>query len=107
MSEIRIGNGMYPPPSLGALEIGAPGFGAKGAKSADGAFGDILSKAVAEVNQLQKQADNAAEGLITGRETNLHGTLVALEKADVSFKLMMKVRDKIVDAYREVMKMGV
>lgn len=97
MSEIRIGNG------LSMMPTSAPSM----VKSAGGGFGDVLSKAVQEVNQLQKQADNAAEGLISGREANLHGTLVALEKADVSFKLMMKVRDKIVDAYREVMKMSV
>ena len=97
MSEIRIGNGLSMMPTTATPAV----------KSAGGGFGDVLAKAVQEVNQLQKQADNAAEGLISGRESNLHGTLVALEKADVSFKLMMKVRDKIVDAYREVMKMSV
>ena len=97
MSEIRIGNGLSMLPTTAM-----PGVSKVG-----GGFGDVLAKAVQEVNQLQKQADHAAEGLITGRDSNLHGTLVALEKADVSFKLMMKVRDKIVDAYREVMKMSV
>ena len=102
MNEIRIGNGLFP-----ESRIGTDGPAGLGSKAGGPKFGEILGKAVDEVNKLQAQADHAAEGLITGRDTNIHGTLVALEKADVSFKLMMKVRDKIVDAYREVMKMGV
>jgi flagellar hook-basal body complex protein FliE len=78
-----------------------------GERRAPGSFGDLLKDAVKEVNRLQAEADRAAEGLVTGKEPNLHRTLVALEKADISFKLMMKVRDKIIDAYREVMRMNV
>lgn len=98
MSEIRIGSGVFPPPPL---------QGAGPAKAGGASFGDVLKDAVRDVNKLQTEADKAAEGLITGAQPNVHSTLVALEKADVSFKLMMKVRDKIVDAYREVMKMNV
>ena len=98
MGEIRIGSGVFPPP---------PMQGAARGKAGAASFGDVLKDAVRDVNTLQTQADKAAEGLITGKEPSLHHTLVALEKADVSFQLMMKVRDQIVDAYREVMKMNV
>jgi flagellar hook-basal body complex protein FliE len=96
MNEIRIG----PPPLPAPLSTESP-------RAAGKSFGDTLQKAVMEVNRLQAEADRAAEGLVTGREPNLHRTIVALEKADISFKLMMKVRDKIIDAYREVMRMSV
>lgn len=95
MDGIRIGGPMPRPPAMG------------GERRAPGSFGDLLKDAVKEVNRLQAEADRAAEGLVTGKEPNLHRTLVALEKADISFKLMMKVRDKIIDAYREVMRMNV
>jgi flagellar hook-basal body complex protein FliE len=96
MDEIRIGSAL-------------PQLSPSGPKAAaqDKGFGDVLKDAVAEVNRLQTEADQAVEGLVTEKQPSLHGTLVALEKADISFKLMMKVRDKIVDAYREVMRMSV
>lgn len=95
MNEIRI-HGPVATPSASPVE-----------RTGDKGFGDMLAQAVREVNQLQVQAERAAEGLVTGKEPSLHKTLVALEKADISFKLMMKVRDKIVDAYREIMRMSV
>ena len=59
------------------------------------------------MNKLQKEAEKAASDLAVGEKKNIHETMIALEKADISFKLMMKVRDKIVKAYEEIMKMPV
>jgi len=68
-------------------------------------FGDMLKQSINEVDKLQGEADKAITELATGQAQNLHSTLIALEKADVSFQLMMQVRNKILDAYREVMRM--
>ena len=70
-------------------------------------FSSMLQRSVAEVNQLQNQADSSIEQLIVGRSRNLHETMIALEKADISFRLMMEVRNKIIEAYNEIMRMQV
>jgi len=70
-------------------------------------FGKVLSESIGEVNRLQAEADEAVEALATGKGVSLHETMIALEKADVSFQLMMEVRNKIVAAYREVLSMQV
>ena len=62
---------------------------------------------VEEVNRLQGEANHAIEQLGTGETKNIHETMIALEKAEVSFKLMLEVRNKILDAYHEVMRMNV
>ena len=70
-------------------------------------FSSMLQRSVAEVNQLQNQADSSIEQLIVGRSRNLHETMISLEKADISFRLMMEVRNKIIEAYHEIMRMQV
>lgn len=71
------------------------------------AFSDFLKGSIAEVNKLQTEADEAIQELALGRQNDLHHTMIALEKAEVSFKLMMQVRNKIVSAYEEIMRMQV
>jgi len=73
----------------------------------DRSFGDILKASIDEVNRLQGKANHAIEELTTGQTKNIHETMIALEKAEISFKLMIEVRNKILDAYQEVMRMGV
>lgn len=70
-------------------------------------FADLFEKSVAEVNQNQVDADRAIKELIAGRNKNPHEVMLAVERADVSLKLMTQVRNKILDAYKEIMKMQV
>ena len=70
-------------------------------------FSDMLKNAIQTGNQDQKVAEQSISNYISGQEPNLHTTLIALEKADMSFKLMMGVRNKLVDAYHEIMRTGV
>ena len=74
---------------------------------ADAAGCVALQQSIAEVNQLQSEADDAVQNLNTGNKKDIHGTLVALEKADISFQLLMQVRNKIVAAYQEIMRMQI
>ena len=78
-----------------------------GAEGAQGSFRKMLQTSIAEVNQLQNAADHSIEQLVAGRSRNLHKTMIAMEKADISFRLMMEVRNKIIEAYNEVMRMQV
>src|SRR5512136_930320 len=72
-----------------------------------GAFGDMLKQAVTEISQLQNNADKAITSVQLGQSGNIHEAMIALEKADISFKAMMQVRNKILEAYQEVMRMQV
>jgi flagellar hook-basal body complex protein FliE len=69
-------------------------------------FANELGKAVGEVDRLQGEADGQADAIAKGKG-NLHETALAFEKADVAMRLMIKVRNKIVDAYQEIMRMNV
>ena len=70
------------------------------------AFVDTLKGAVASVDAQQRAADGEASKLAQG-EGNLHETMLALEKADVAMKVALKVRNKVIDAYNDVMRMSV
>lgn len=70
-------------------------------------FGDLLSKSLSEVNGLQKDANTAIEKLATGKSKNIHETMLAVEKADIAFKAMNQIRQKVIEAYKEIMRMQV
>jgi flagellar hook-basal body complex protein FliE len=66
-------------------------------------FAETLQDSIKEVNDLQVGADKAVQELGAGKTTNIHETMILLEKADISFRLMMQVRNKLMEAYREIM----
>ena len=70
-------------------------------------FGAVLKDSIAQVNALQREADGAIQALATGATGTLHDTMIAIQKAELSFKLMMQVRNKIVEAYQEILRMQV
>ena len=68
-------------------------------------FAEQLQSAVSQVDKLQENADKLSQQLAVGSQVPLHETMIALEKADVSLRLLIHVRDKVLEAYREVMHM--
>ncbi|MFZ9595703.1 MAG: flagellar hook-basal body complex protein FliE [Bdellovibrionia bacterium] len=70
-------------------------------------FSEILTNSMDQVNLHQAQADTAIKEMVAGRNKNIHETMLTIERADTSLKLMMQVRNKILDAYREIMRMQV
>jgi flagellar hook-basal body complex protein FliE len=68
-------------------------------------FSGVLSNAMQQVNQLNSGADQQIGSLLTGGNTDMSTVMIAVEKADVAFQLMMQVRNKIVNAYEEIEKM--
>lgn len=72
-----------------------------------GSFADTLKEAVNTVNQLQKDSDRKMEDLATGKAKSIPDVMIAAEKADIALKLMVQVRNKVIEAYQEVMKMQV
>jgi len=69
-------------------------------------FGDALARAVSSLDASQQQADAASATLAAGGG-NLHETALALEKADIAMRVAVKARNKVVEAYQEVMRMSV
>ena len=68
-------------------------------------FGQWLNKSIESVNQLQQEGDSAAMGLLTGENKDIHGTMIAMQKASISMNLMMEVRNKVINAYEEIKRM--
>ena len=69
-------------------------------------FADHLKASILSANELQHQSSTAQQELATGRNGNIHETLIAMSKADVSFRMVAQVRNKIIQAYQEVMRMS-
>ena len=70
-------------------------------------FNSHLKNALGEVNDLQQKADQAIQQLVGEGKGDLQETMIALEKADISFRLMMQIRNKVLEAYQEIMRMQV
>jgi flagellar hook-basal body complex protein FliE len=100
MDVTRIGN----TPLIKPAEV--PGASAP-AETGKASFGEVLKDSLKQVNSLQQEADASIQSLATGGAASLHDTMLAIQKAELSFKLMMQVRNKIVEAYQEVIRMQV
>lgn len=68
-------------------------------------FANYLHDALKEVDGLQKEAQLSAQKLITGGEEYLHNTIISYEKANLALQLTIEVRNKLLDAYQEIMRM--
>jgi flagellar hook-basal body complex protein FliE len=102
MKEIMIG---ALDPKLQLPEIRRPRPAAEG--QGGPAFGELLRDAIHTASELQRQSDQEIQRLMTGESQDLHSTMIAVQKADVSFQMMMQVRNKLVQAYQEIMRMPV
>lgn len=69
-------------------------------------FSDKVKEFVDGVNEAEKASDAKIEAVSDGRDNDLHGTMIAMEQANIQLRLMGTVRNKVIEAYREVMRMG-
>jgi len=67
-------------------------------------FGEQLSHAVEHINGLQQNASNLVEQVATGQIENVHTAMIAMEQASLSFNFGLQVRNKVLDAYQEIMR---
>ncbi|MCB9060054.1 MAG: flagellar hook-basal body complex protein FliE [Halobacteriovoraceae bacterium] len=70
-------------------------------------FGEMLAGAIGDVNDLQLKANEAIQKLATGKSKDIAETMLAVEQAEIAFKTMNQIRQKVVDAYKEIMRMQV
>ncbi len=87
--------------SLPAGAAAGPLQSAASSKAED-VFKDLLVESINHVNNMQQDADNAVEQLLTGGDVNQAEVMTAVQKADMSFRLMMQIRNKLVQAYQEI-----
>jgi flagellar hook-basal body complex protein FliE len=92
-----------PTPAIG----GGVGLSHAVAGAPSGGFMDTLQHAISKANDIQLEASQATEALMTGQTQNVHQTMVALQEADVSFQLMMQIRNKLVSAYEDIQRMQI
>ncbi|MCK4966087.1 flagellar hook-basal body complex protein FliE [bacterium] len=76
-------------------------------KKTEVSFEDTMKKFINDVDSAQKYAGESVEKLMTGEIKDIHDVMIAVQKAGTSFELMMEMRNKMIEAYREVMRMQV
>ncbi|MCD6450042.1 MAG: flagellar hook-basal body complex protein FliE [Thermotogaceae bacterium] len=70
-------------------------------------FSKVLKEALDKVNNLQKNAEKMSDDFAAGKISNIHEVIIEAEKASVALKLTVEVRNRIVEAYREIMRMQI
>ncbi len=70
-------------------------------------FSQYLNEAVNKVNELQKAADNSAIALATGEMQNLHQVTIDSLKAEIALQFTLQIRNKVIEAYQEIMRMQI
>jgi flagellar hook-basal body complex protein FliE len=94
------GLGSIVPPALATPAPAAPASGSAGTS-----FADALSSAINEVESSHNSAAEGVNQFLSGEGNDLHSTILASQRADLEFQMFMQVRNKVVSAYQEVMKM--
>lgn len=84
-----------------------PAAGGKDRPIGGAQFGQLLKEAMASVDALQKDGMAAETSFARGENVELHDVLIKIEEAEVAYKTMIGIRNKLVDAYREIVRMGV
>ena len=69
-------------------------------------FGDTLKGYINDANDMQIKADRDIQRMIAGEDIDAHEVMTAVEKASISFEMVMEIRNKMLEAYREVMRGG-
>ena len=85
----------------------APGSGVGGSSSTSTDFNAVLKAEMDRVNQLQEAAQIAAEDFASGKRDDIESVLFAARKADTAFKMLLQVRNKVLEAYEEVKQLRI
>ena len=76
-----------------------------GAPGAGGAFRDVLANAIQTVEGFGQEANSSVQRFLSGEGEELHSAVLATQRAELSFELFQQVRNKVVSAYQEIMRM--
>jgi flagellar hook-basal body complex protein FliE len=76
-------------------------------ETASGGFTKLVENLLNDVNAQQVKADSAVKGLALGQTDNLHNVMLSVAQADLTFRMILEIRNRLNDAYQEVMRMQV
>jgi flagellar hook-basal body complex protein FliE len=93
---------MTPISSLQVSSLNTPQFSAPVKAEQGSSFKNVFLESIEQVNSMQQSADQAVNSLLTGGDVNPAEVLTALQKADLTFRTMMQVRNKLLSAYQEL-----
>ena len=102
ISDVMQQIGLPKTPGVGAALRADPASDPKGKE-----FRSILLDSLDEVNRLQGEADQGVQRLLTGESDNVAEVLTAVNKAGIAFDLLMEIRNKLVEAYRDIQQMRI
>lgn len=77
----------------------------EGAKAVDQSFGDILNNAINEVDKTEKNSVDMMQKLATGEVENIHEVFIASQKAELTLNMAVEVKNRVVEAYKEIMRL--
>lgn len=80
---------------------------AKPAETKGTSFGDVINDAINKVNNLQVESSQKTEDFITGVSDDIHSVIIAGSKADLALQMTLQVRNKVMEAYKEIMNMQI
>ncbi|MEM1068774.1 MAG: flagellar hook-basal body complex protein FliE [Planctomycetota bacterium] len=97
------------PPLRPMSPFGDRGTASSQSKSVSGVdtFGDLLTNQVKNVNSMQMDANDMVHSMLTGGEVNEAEVLTAVQKADLAFRMLLQVRNKLIEAYREIQQIQI
>lgn len=84
----------------------APGAAKAGRPGGD-PFADLMKSELQQVNHQHQHADEMVKQLVEGQTDNIHGVVLSVAKADLAFRMMLEIRNRVIDSYQEVMRMQV
>jgi flagellar hook-basal body complex protein FliE len=70
-------------------------------------FSDYVKRSLTEVNGQMLDADQAIKDLATGKNQDIHNTMIAMQKAEISFELVLQIRNKLMSAFDEIRRMSI
>lgn len=77
------------------------------AEASPSAFAEYVERSLTDVNRQMNAADQAIDDLASGKNRDIHNTMIAMQKAEVSFELVMQIRNKLIAAYDEIRRMSI
>jgi flagellar hook-basal body complex protein FliE len=82
-------------------------MGKAGSTRENTSFSEAMKKQLGEVNELQMQSEKASEALAVGEADNIHEVMIRTEEAKLALEMTVQIRNKVVEAYQEIMKMQI
>jgi flagellar hook-basal body complex protein FliE len=95
------------PLTAGMLQLGQAAGAAAAQQAPLASFQEFFADAVKKTNNLEAASQEKQRQLLVGETDNLHDVMIAMEKASLSFQLTLAVRNKVLEAYQEVMRMQI